>query len=446
MRSAIRQLLIRDRITLASVAILAVGLAIVGVATSLLLSQQLDRDVRSILKERTASQLGTLVRRDDRLLLRRVDDSSLDRESWAFSKGVAIERPSAPRALQAAASSLANAAQTTERSLDDSARLRATPVFDDNGRRIGTVVVATSLETYEHSERIARIATIVLSAIVLLLGALVVRRAVSTALRPVGLMAARAADWSEHHPERRMNLGPPRDELTRLAATLDDLLGRIDAALRHEQRFSAEVAHEMRTPLSGMRAEAELALRSPALDESTRESLEAILATADRMSSAIDTLLLTARSSQPRGTSDPAVAVSEVVTAFEPAAKAAGVAIELGLSPAPIRIGADHEQVAQALAPLLDNAISHASTRVVVSSGAGNGTVTLGIEDDGPGLPSDRDADVFAAGVSSRGGAGLGLPLARRLARACGGDVVAMPMSRGARFELRLPGGAAIHR
>ena len=439
MRGIAQRLLVRDRITLASAAILAAGLAAVSIATNLVLSQQLERDAQSLLKERTTSQLATLVRREDRLQLRRVDDRSLDRQSWAYSHGVAIERPLAPPDLQAAADSLAGVARTSERALDEASQLRATPVFGTDGRRIGTVVVATSLEPYEHSERIARIATIALSVAVLLLGALVVRRAVSSALRPVGVMAARAANWSERDAGERMSLRPPGDELTSLAATLDDLLGRIDAALRHEQRFSAEVAHEMRTPLSGVRAEAELALRHPDLDERTRESLEAILVASDRMASAIDTLMLMTRRPGSPGSSDPATAMREVASAYEPAARAAGIELVLTAPPSTLRVGADHELLAQALAPLVDNAIGHARARVTVSGSASNGTVTVSVQDDGEGLDGEG---IFDPGVSSRGGAGLGLPLARRLARACGGEVLAVPVSGGARFELRLPGGA----
>ena len=75
-------------------------------------------------------------------------------------------------------------------------------------------------------------------------------------------MTAEAEDWGAHDLDRRFELGPPRDELTALAATLDGLLGRIAASRRHEQRFAAEVAHELRTPVAGLRARAELALRA----------------------------------------------------------------------------------------------------------------------------------------------------------------------------------------
>jgi signal transduction histidine kinase len=438
-----RRLLVRDRVTLASVAVLAIGLAIVGGAINLLLSHQLSEDASTLLRERTDAQLATIDVSGGRLRLRPVDDAGLDRQSWAYSGGRAIERPVAPAELQRTADALANVRASTERTLGERSRLRATPVRAPDGTQVGTVVVATSLAPYEHSERIARYGTLALILLVLLLGAVVARRAVGAALRPVADMAASAAEWSEHDLERRLDLGPPRDELTALAATLDDLLGRIDAALRHEQRFSAEMAHELRTPLSGVRAEAELALQNRGLPGPARQSLEAILAAADRMASAIDTLLLTARTPGARGSSDPADAVHEVAAALRSAATTSGVEITVRDPPRTLRVGADREEVAQALAPLLDNAISHATCRVVVSTAAAGASVAIAVEDDGDGVPPGEHEAVFNPGVSSRGGAGLGLPLARRLARACGGDVVAVPTAPGGRFELRLPGTAS---
>ena len=95
--------------------------------------------------------------------------------------------------------------------------------------------------------------------------------------------------------------------------------------------------------------------------------------------------------------------------------------------------------VAQALQPLLDNAVRHARASVRVSVGRTGDAVAFVVEDDGEGLDGEDAARLFEPGVSTEGGAGLGLPLARRLARACGGDVVAVPESDGGRFELRLP-------
>jgi signal transduction histidine kinase len=438
-----KRLLVRDRVTLASLGVLAIGLAVLGLATNLVLSQQLKKDESALLRERTNAQLATIDTRAARLRVRDIDDTALDRQSWAYERGRAVERPTAPADLQRAADALATVTRTTDRYLGERTRLRATPVRARDGTQLGTVVVGVSLAPYEHSERIARIATVILIVLVLLLGALVARLAVGAALQPVAAMAQSATEWSERDLSRRLNLGPPRDELTALGATLDELLGRIDAALRHEQRFSAEVAHELRTPLSGVRAEAELALGAPGLPSGARRSLEAILASCDRMASAIETLLMSAREPGPRGSSDPAAATGDVVASLKPAADAKGVAIELFPPAAPMRVGADREQVAQALAPLLDNAISHARSRVGVSLGAENGRVTITVQDDGAGVPVDRSEALFEPGASTRGGAGLGLPLARRLARSCGGDVVLAESASGARFELRLPGSAS---
>jgi signal transduction histidine kinase len=76
---------------------------------------------------------------------------------------------------------------------------------------------------------------------------------------------------------------------------------------------------------------------------------------------------------------------------------------------------------------------------VAVRVGRDGSQVVVAVSDDGPGIPADRAEAVFSPGVSHTGGAGLGLPLARRLARAAEGDVVAVPAAHGARVELRLP-------
>ena len=148
--------------------------------------------------------------------------------------------------------------------MDETVRLRAEPART-GGERIGTVVVGrVARGPYEHTEHLAlHRACSLLDACILALGVLVARRVVGKALQPVADMTAQAADWSEHDLDRRFDLGPPRDELTALSATLDRLLARIESSLRHEQRFSAEMAHELRTPLSVVRGEAELALPRP---------------------------------------------------------------------------------------------------------------------------------------------------------------------------------------
>jgi signal transduction histidine kinase len=105
--------------------------------------------------------------------------------------------------------------------------------------------------------------------------------------------------------------------------------------------------------------------------------------------------------------------------------------------------------VHRALAPLVDNARRHARSRVAIEISAVDGLVRAAVRDDGPGLDSERAEHVFAPGVRRSGdghrGAGLGLPLARRLARSCGGDVT-VGEGPGGCFVLALPAvGAAEH-
>jgi signal transduction histidine kinase len=420
---------LRNRVTFASVAVLGIGLAIVGIALNLVLANRLSADASSVLRERAAAQLAALDTRGPRLAVHDgADDEVLDRQAWVFDlDGRIVERPTADRDLFPTAQALRTVDVSTERSIDETARLLAVPAYDESRKRVGTVIVGISLAPYERTEHLAALGTLLLSLLVLAGGALLARRAVDAALRPVGSMTAQAAQWGERDLHRRFDLGPPRDELTGLAATLDGLLGRLDAALRHEQRFSAEVAHELRTPLSGLRGEAELALRGQRSDAELRHALERVLAGTDRMAAVIDTLLAAARNdaSGPPGSSDAAATVRQF----------AGPRVEIVAPAGAVTVGADEDLVTAALQPLLENALRHAEHDVRVELQRSGSDVIIAVSDDGPGVAPEDAERIFAPGFSGAGGAGLGLALSRRLARAAGGEVVAARSG----FELRLP-------
>jgi signal transduction histidine kinase len=421
---------LRNRVTLASLAVLGIGLAIVGVALNLVLANRLSADASSVLRERAAAQLATLDTSGPRLTVHEgAGDAVLDQQAWAFDQdGRIIERPPGDSRLLPTAKALSTVTTPTERAIDESARLLGVPAYDESGqRRAGTVVVGISLGPYERTEHLAALGTLLLSLLVLAGGALLARRAVNAALRPVASMTAQAARWGERDLHQRFGLGPPRDELTGLAATLDGLLGRLDAALRHEQRFSAEVAHELRTPLSGVRGEAELALRGQRTDAELRVALERVLVGTERMAAVIDTLLAAARNdaSGPPGSSDAAAAVRQL----------AGPRIEIVAPAGAVTVGADQDLVTAALQPLLENALRHAERDVRVELRRSGAEVIIAVSDDGPGVAPEDAERIFAPGVSDAGGAGLGLSLSRRLARAAGGEVVVA----GSSFELRLP-------
>jgi signal transduction histidine kinase len=438
-----RSLDLRGRVTLASALALAAGLAVLTIGINLLISHQLDADASTVLRERANAELATLEFGPHGAIIAHdaPNDAALDRYGWVFARdGRAVEHPPTTPEVQRAAAALAGTTRPVDRDVGDRVRLRAMPAYDAAGRRSGAVVVGESLTPYAQSQRVVLVATLAIGVFVLAAGTLLVRRAVDKALRPVADMTERAADWSEHDLERRFNLGPPRDELTALSATLDGLLARLGSSLRHEQRFSAEVAHELRTPLAGIRGEAELALAEPSVGGRTRDAFEQILRGTERMQSVIETLVAAARRDARGvpGSCDAAIAADAAADAVRPIAERTGVRLELRARPNVVLVGADEDLVAQALKPLIDNAVRHAGAAVTVTVGRADGEAVFTVADDGPGFGPDAGAP-FEPGNSTAGGAGLGLPLARRLARSCGGDVKAEPDATGGCFELRLP-------
>ena len=201
------------------------------------------------------------------------------------------------------------------------------------------------------------------------------------------------------------------------------------------------MAHELRTPLAGLRGEAELALRADDLPGATRTSLQQIVGATGRMQTVIDTLLSVARgdAAGQGAASDVHDAVRVAAEELQPAAAAAHVTLAVDGAEAVAALRVERMVAARALAPLLDNAVRHARSRVSITVRR-EGDAIVRVDDDGPGLPDDGDAEaLFAPGRSGGAGAGLGLALARRLARSGGGDVVALPDAPGGRFELRLP-------
>ena len=324
-------------------------------------------------------------------------------------------------------------------------RLFALPVTS-GGRRVGTIVAGLSLSPYEQTERSALLASLAFAATLLLVSWGAARWLLRAALEPVAEMTTLASTWSETDLDRRFARGEPYDELSRLAFTLDRLLDRIAASLRHERRFSAELSHELRTPLAKVAAEAELALRRPREPEEYRRALSVILANTDQIARIVDALFAAARAEAgPRGVADASDAAQSAVESC--AELAAERNLDLAVDGArTLRIGVDRDLAERILHPVLDNACRYGRHSVRLSIGRDNGSVSFTVADDGPGRHRGGARDDLRAGRPRRTpastpapSAGLGLALARRLARSVSGDVEAEPSSAGGRFIVRLP-------
>ncbi|MCW3009995.1 MAG: integral rane sensor signal transduction histidine kinase, partial [Solirubrobacterales bacterium] len=269
----------RTRLLLTALTTLAVGLGALVVLGNVLLSHRVQTEASNLLDARMEAQIAALDVRGGAVAVREVvNDDRLDERAWVIDAGVVLERPrDGDPALDRAVIALARAREPVEREVGDDVRVLVELI----GRR-GAVAVALSVEPLERLQKEVLLGSLVVAGLVLLAGAFAIRSAVGGALQPVAEMTSAASSWSAGDLDRRFGLGPAKDELTGLAATLDALLGRIAASRRHEQRFASEVAHELRTPVAGLRARAELALQRD--DPVEREAaLQAVVAQAGRL-------------------------------------------------------------------------------------------------------------------------------------------------------------------
>jgi two-component system, OmpR family, sensor kinase len=377
------------------------------------------------------------------------DRGAIDAQTWIFAGASTLEQPAHvdPR-NQEATLPLARTGSGFRTVDSTDTRLLAVPVRQA-AKRLGTVVVGASVAPYESTASSALLGSIILGALMLAAVAALSLWLISRALRPVAQMTAQAADWGEHDLSRRFFGGEPHDELSTLASVFDGLLARLAGSLRREQRLTAEVSHELRTPLAKVLAEAELAAGRDRSSQEYRASLRLIARHAQDLQRVLETLLASARAGESEGAraGDARAPAHRAAAHAQELLAAHGKSIEL-VCERPLKVAVEADVVERILAPLLENAARFARQRIMIEIRAVDGEVIFEIRDDGPGVdPGDRERifDPGFRGVQADGaphaGAGLGLSLVRRLARAAGGEVEARASSNGGDFAVRLPAG-----
>lgn len=427
----------RGRIVMSTVALVAVVMVVVAVLVEQVLDHAARHDVDRSLEDRAdavVSIVDTSSPAGATAVVVPVD--ALDPGVRVYDADGVLVAGTIEKQARDAADDLARVTEPTKATAPGELRLLAEP-FTTTGGQHGVVVVSQPTEPYARSELVALAAVVGVGLLVVLLAALVALRVTSQALAPVTQMAERAADWSEHDLTQRFDLGPADDELAQLGETLDHLLDRVAMAIRSEQRLTSELAHELRTPLTAIQGSADLALMRGVDDGRTRADLVEISRAARAMAEVITTLVDVAR--------DPATAeasatcrVSELVEALRPTVPASlDLVDETGSSAA--RVAGSRTIVLRALAPLLDNAVSHARSRIVIRATDLPHAVAIAVVDDGPGVDERVRDRIFDVGASGSGGTGLGLGIAQRVARSLGGEIVVESPDSGASFVLRLP-------
>lgn len=438
------------RLLLSVIGAVALALVLMIGAFNVVLRERLNHEANSSLAARASAELASLHVVGGRLVAPEVPDAGApDTQAWVFAGDRVLEQPRASPALERAAEQLTTDGRHTVDPRGTQLRLYAVSVAT-GGRRLGTVVTAISLSPYQSTAQTALIASVVLGAVLLATVAVAARVLISGALRPVANMTSQASAWRQVESSQRFNLGPPRDELTQLAATLDGLLDSVASSLRHEQRFSAELSHELRSPLSSVIAEAQLALRHGRTLEEHRAGYERVLAAAQQMRRTLETLLTAARieHDHSHATGDAAEAAHAAARGCADLAARSGIAITVDDPQIPVRVGVETDVAERVLAPLVENACHYGASSVRIGVERSGGAVTFTVQDDGPGVSEQNRERIFEPGWRERSprqpngdGAGLGLPLSRRLARAAGGDVLAEAGGDGGRFTARLPPG-----
>jgi signal transduction histidine kinase len=227
-------------------------------------------------------------------------------------------------------------------------------------------------------------------------------------------------------------------ELDLVAASLDAAAVQIAQLVGRQREFSANVSHQLRTPLTAMilRLDELATLEDPA---AAREEIEATLRVADRLEQTVTDLLALARAGdigQPRDV-DLAEIARRHADDWQPIYQRAGRRLRLTVEPVvPARVSPGG--VAQALDVLLENALNHGAGETTLQASLVEGRGVLAVEDEGAGLPEGLERAIFERDVSTAGSTGLGLPLARALVEADGGRLM-LTRPRPARFEIVLP-------
>jgi signal transduction histidine kinase len=305
-----------------------------------------------------------------------------------------------------------------------------------------TVIVARSVADLQQSNALLRTVLLVAYPLVVFAPAVLAWRAMGATLRPVEELRTGAETITGAGAADRLPVPASRDEIHRLAVTLNDMLDRLAAGRARQRAFVADAAHELRSPLTNMRTELEVAQR---LEEPA--PVADLLADLKRLSRLVDDLLLLARADEevPMARREP-VELGELID--EVAARYAGAAVPVAAEAvdAPLWTVGDPYALDRVVTNLVDNAVRHASSAVRLAVAREGGSAVVSVSDDGPGIAEadrervfDRFTRLDDARARDAGGAGLGLAIVRELVRRHNGTARLTDAEPGVRAEVRLP-------
>ncbi|MEU1846178.1 MULTISPECIES: sensor histidine kinase [Micromonospora] len=314
-----------------------------------------------------------------------------------------------------------------------------------------TVLVAKSLSDVRHSLHVVRNLLLVGFPLLVAGLAVVAWRVVGATLRPVEELRSGAAEITGRAGAERLPVPAGQDEIHRLAVTLNDMLDRLAASRDRQRAFVADAAHELRSPLTNMRTELEVARRLGG-DTDWPAVADDLLADTERLGRLVDDLLLLARLDEQAARPSPVGPVELGGLLRAVAARYPSPPVRLVVPSGAWWVEGDPGELRRVLVNLVDNALRHAHGAVELAVTGPTGAYHLvTVTDDGPGVPAADRERVFArftrlddARARDAGGAGLGLAIVRELVRRAGGTVELADATPGAvapglRATVRLP-------
>jgi heavy metal sensor kinase len=273
------------------------------------------------------------------------------------------------------------------------------------------------------------------------------------ALAPVDRMVQTAEEITATRLDRRIDVTKTDDELGRLARTLNGMIARLERSFDEVRRFTADAAHELRTPIAVLRNEAEVTLRMPREPDHYRRVLEDQLEELERLSRLAERLLFLCREDaglvpMSRELVQLDAVVTDVVEHMRVVAEEGAVRLEADRI-APCRVKGDEDQLRRLLFNLLDNAIKFTPPegKVAIETACADARVRISVADSGIGIPAEHLPHVFkrfyrvdAARGREVGGTGLGLAIARSIALAHEGSIeIESTDGQGTLVTLTLP-------
>jgi signal transduction histidine kinase len=337
-------------------------------------------------------------------------------------------------------------ALTTNRVPVGDSNFRVVALLAPANNRTYTVYVASSLEPVDRStQTLARLLVLGLPALLGVVG-LVAWFVVGRALRPVEAIRSEVEAISERGLPRRVTEPKANDEIGRLAHTMNVMLGRLEASTERDQRFVADASHELRSPLTSIRAQLEVDLAHPEQADLLATHREVLVET-NRLQRLVDDLLALARSDSTRTRlrQRPVDLDDLVLRETKRMREVTDVKFDV-TKVSGGQVTGDVDQLTRVVMNLIDNAARHAHSTVTISLDEIGAQVTLSVADDGPGIPTGSAARVFdrfarldEARGRDAGGSGLGLAIAKEIVLAHHGTIQLEDAGLGARFIVRLP-------